>query len=55
MAFEWTQLLKRGGDVWNSPNQIPLNSNNQTYIGHYNEKFQPLLDFLVAKGKPQVL
>lgn len=61
-AFEWTQLLKRGGDTSLTP--LPMSPpNGQGVAAGGNpmqslsapfDKFQPLLDFLAQKGKPQV-
>jgi len=55
-AFEWTQLLKRGGDTNGAvtPPPLPLGSVSPISLSTPYDKFQPLLDFLVQKGKPQV-
>lgn len=56
-AFEWTQLLKRGGDTNGTllpPPPLPLGAISPISLSTPYDKFQPLLDFLVQKGKPQV-
>lgn len=71
-AFEWSQLLKRGGDtsIPGMPSQqqqqqqqqqqgasmnpfSPVGSSSYALPAPY-DKFQPLLEFLAQKGKPQV-
>jgi hypothetical protein len=49
-AVEWNELLKGRGKL----SIMPIDR-QFTPQGHYSDKFQPLLEFLVAKGKPQVL
>ena len=46
-AVEWNELLKGRG-------KLSIIERQFTPQAHYNDKFQPLLEFLVAKGKPQV-
>ena len=45
-AVEWNELLKGRGKLSIMPQFTPQ--------AHYNDKFQPLMEFLIAKGKPQV-
>lgn len=62
-AYEWTQLLKRGGDTNANgnpqqppPSSLPVSSvvSASLSLSTPYDKFQPLLDFLAQKGKPQV-
>jgi len=58
-AFEWTQLLKRGGDTSVNLSPLPLSPGNGCMQNSVSlsapfDKFQPLLDFLAQKGKPLV-